>query len=142
MSLLYFIVIGLIAGWLAAKLIRGGGFGLIGNMVVGMIGAVIGGSLMSMAGVNAGSGLFASIGGATILSPRMPDGTHLRLDMHFPHVGLFSACCKGDSLDLLRPPRLQHPHGRKRHSIMGIMPVPGKQRRRKKRPAGSSPASR
>ncbi len=66
MSLLYFIVIGLIAGWLAAKLIRGGGFGLIGNMVVGMIGAVIGGSLMSMAGVNAGSGLFASIGVATI----------------------------------------------------------------------------
>ncbi len=66
MSLLYFIVIGLIAGWLAAKLIRGGGFGLIGNMVVGMIGAVIGGSLMSMAGVSAGSGLFASIGVATI----------------------------------------------------------------------------
>ena len=65
MSLLYFIVIGLIAGWLAAKLIRGGGFGLIGNMVVGMIGAVIGGSLMSMAGVSAGSGLFASIGVAT-----------------------------------------------------------------------------
>ncbi len=66
MSLLYFIVIGLIAGWLAAKLIRGGGFGLIGNMVVGMIGAVIGGSLMNMAGVSAGSGLFASIGVATI----------------------------------------------------------------------------
>ncbi|MDP1540116.1 MAG: GlsB/YeaQ/YmgE family stress response membrane protein [Moraxellaceae bacterium] len=66
MSLLYFIVIGLIAGWLAAKLIRGGGFGLVGNMVVGMIGAVIGGSLMGMAGVNAGSGLFASIGVATI----------------------------------------------------------------------------
>lgn len=66
MSLIYFIVIGLIAGWLAAKLIRGGGFGLIGNMVVGMIGAVIGGSLMNMAGVSAGSGLFASIGVATI----------------------------------------------------------------------------
>ena len=66
MSLLYFIVIGLIAGWLAAKLIRGGGFGLIGNMVVGMIGAGIGGSLMSMAGVSAGSGLFASLGVATI----------------------------------------------------------------------------
>lgn len=66
MSLFYFIVIGLIAGWLAAKLIRGGGFGLLGNMVVGMIGAVIGGSLMSMAGVSAGSGLFASIGVATI----------------------------------------------------------------------------
>ncbi|MDZ4297238.1 MAG: GlsB/YeaQ/YmgE family stress response membrane protein [Moraxellaceae bacterium] len=66
MSLLYFIVIGLIAGWLAAKLIRGGGFGLLGNMVIGMIGAVIGGSLMNMAGVSAGSGLFASIGVATI----------------------------------------------------------------------------
>ncbi len=66
MSLLYFIVIGLIAGWLAAKLIRGGGFGLLGNMVIGMIGAVIGGSLMNVAGVSAGSGLFASIGVATI----------------------------------------------------------------------------
>ncbi|MBL8541654.1 MAG: GlsB/YeaQ/YmgE family stress response membrane protein, partial [Betaproteobacteria bacterium] len=36
------IVIGLLAGWLGGKIMRGGGFGLIGNLIVGVIGAVIG----------------------------------------------------------------------------------------------------
>ena len=39
-GLLIFLVIGLIAGWLAGQIMRGGGFGLIGDIVVGVIGAV------------------------------------------------------------------------------------------------------
>ena len=40
-------IVGAIAGWLAGNLIRGGGFGLLGNIVVGIIGAVIGGMISS-----------------------------------------------------------------------------------------------
>ncbi|HKJ52726.1 MAG TPA: GlsB/YeaQ/YmgE family stress response membrane protein, partial [Gammaproteobacteria bacterium] len=42
-GLLIFLVIGAVAGWLAGLIMKGGGFGLLGNMVVGIIGAVIGG---------------------------------------------------------------------------------------------------
>jgi uncharacterized membrane protein YeaQ/YmgE (transglycosylase-associated protein family) len=44
-GLLVFLVVGLVAGWLAGKLVRGGGFGLIGDLIVGVIGAFIGGWL-------------------------------------------------------------------------------------------------
>ena len=44
-SLVVFLVIGLIAGWLAGQIIKGGGFGVIGDIVVGVIGAFIGGWL-------------------------------------------------------------------------------------------------
>jgi uncharacterized membrane protein YeaQ/YmgE (transglycosylase-associated protein family) len=41
-SLIVFLLVGLVAGWLAGKLVRGGGFGLIGDIIVGVIGAFIG----------------------------------------------------------------------------------------------------
>jgi uncharacterized membrane protein YeaQ/YmgE (transglycosylase-associated protein family) len=44
-SLVVFLVIGLIAGWLAGQIMKGGGFGVIGDIVVGVIGAFIGGWL-------------------------------------------------------------------------------------------------
>ena len=44
-SLLVFLAIGAIAGWLAGLLMRGGGYGLIGNIVIGVLGAFIGGML-------------------------------------------------------------------------------------------------
>jgi uncharacterized membrane protein YeaQ/YmgE (transglycosylase-associated protein family) len=44
-GLLVTLLIGLIAGWLAGKIMRGGGFGIIGDLIVGVIGAVIGGWL-------------------------------------------------------------------------------------------------
>ena len=44
-GLIIFLIIGAVAGWLAGTLMKGGGFGLIGNVVVGVIGAVIGGFL-------------------------------------------------------------------------------------------------
>ncbi len=44
-NLIVFLVIGLIAGWLAGQIMKGGGFGIIGDLIVGVIGAVIGGWL-------------------------------------------------------------------------------------------------
>jgi uncharacterized membrane protein YeaQ/YmgE (transglycosylase-associated protein family) len=64
-ALLIFIVIGAVAGWLAGVLVKGGGFGLIGNILVGIIGAIIGGYLFAFAGVDLG-GLIGSIVTATV----------------------------------------------------------------------------
>jgi uncharacterized membrane protein YeaQ/YmgE (transglycosylase-associated protein family) len=47
MSWLWFIVIGIAAGWLAGQIVRGGGFGLIMDLVVGVVGALIGGWILS-----------------------------------------------------------------------------------------------
>jgi len=66
MNLILFLIIGAIAGWIAGKLLRGGGFGLIGNLVVGIVGAVIGGHLFSYLGVSAGDGLIGSLVTAVI----------------------------------------------------------------------------
>ncbi|MDP3273210.1 MAG: GlsB/YeaQ/YmgE family stress response membrane protein [Polynucleobacter sp.] len=66
MSLLAFLLVGIVAGWLAGKLVSGGGFGLIGDLVVGVIGAFIGGFLFNSFGVSSGGGLLGSIVVATI----------------------------------------------------------------------------
>lgn len=66
MNLLWFLVVGLVAGWLAGVLVKGGGFGAIGDIVVGVIGAVVGGWLFSALGASAGGGLLGSIIVATI----------------------------------------------------------------------------
>jgi uncharacterized membrane protein YeaQ/YmgE (transglycosylase-associated protein family) len=44
-SLIVFLIVGLIAGWLAGQIMKGGGFGIIGDIIVGVIGAFIGGWL-------------------------------------------------------------------------------------------------
>jgi uncharacterized membrane protein YeaQ/YmgE (transglycosylase-associated protein family) len=64
-GLIAFLIIGAIAGWLAGILMKGGGFGLWGNMVVGVIGAFIGGWVFSLLGISAG-GMVGSIVTATI----------------------------------------------------------------------------
>ena len=60
-GLIWFLLIGLIAGWLAGKVIRGGGFGVIGDIVVGIIGALIGGWLFGKLGISVGGGLLGAI---------------------------------------------------------------------------------
>jgi uncharacterized membrane protein YeaQ/YmgE (transglycosylase-associated protein family) len=55
------LVIGAIAGWLASQLIRGGGYGLIGDIVVGVIGAVIAGYLLPLVGIHLGAGFVRSV---------------------------------------------------------------------------------
>ena len=60
-GLIWFLLIGLIAGWLAGKVMRGGGFGIVGDMVVGIIGALLGGWLFGKLGISAGGGLLGAI---------------------------------------------------------------------------------
>ena len=64
-SLVAWIIIGLIAGWLGGKLMRGGGFGLLGNLVVGVLGAFVGGWVFGLLGLSAG-GWIGSIVMATV----------------------------------------------------------------------------
>ena len=66
MEFVTFILIGLVAGWLAGQLVKGGGFGAIGDIVVGVVGALLGGVLFRSLGVSGGGGLLGSIIVATI----------------------------------------------------------------------------
>ncbi len=66
MDFLWFILIGLAAGWLAGQLMKGGGFGVLGDIVVGVIGALLGGFLFRTFGVTAGGGLLGSLIVATV----------------------------------------------------------------------------
>jgi len=64
-GLLGWIVIGLIAGWLSGKVTRGGGFGLLANVFLGLVGAVIGGWIFSRLGI-ATYGFVGSLAAATV----------------------------------------------------------------------------
>jgi uncharacterized membrane protein YeaQ/YmgE (transglycosylase-associated protein family) len=61
MEFVWFIIVGLIAGWLAGVIMKGGGFGVIGDIIVGIVGALLGGWLFSTMGVSAGGGLLGAI---------------------------------------------------------------------------------
>jgi uncharacterized membrane protein YeaQ/YmgE (transglycosylase-associated protein family) len=65
-SLIVIIVVGIIAGWLAGQIVRGGGFGLIGDLVVGIVGAFIGDWLLPRLNIHLGVGTVALIINATI----------------------------------------------------------------------------
>jgi uncharacterized membrane protein YeaQ/YmgE (transglycosylase-associated protein family) len=65
MHFLWFLLIGLAAGWLAGQVMKGGGFGPVGDLVVGVIGALLGGHLFGLFGITAG-GLLGSLITATV----------------------------------------------------------------------------
>ena len=65
MHLLWFLLIGIAAGWLAGQLMRGGGYGLIGDLVIGVIGSFLGGWVLGALGIFT-SGLIGSLITATI----------------------------------------------------------------------------
>jgi uncharacterized membrane protein YeaQ/YmgE (transglycosylase-associated protein family) len=65
-SLLVIIVVGVIAGWLAGQIVRGGGFGLIGDLIVGVIGAFIGDWLLPRLNIHLGAGTVSLVVNATI----------------------------------------------------------------------------
>jgi uncharacterized membrane protein YeaQ/YmgE (transglycosylase-associated protein family) len=75
MGILSWIVVGLIAGWLASMVMRGGGYGLIGDIIVGIVGAVIGGFLAAtflnmpgaVNGINVSSILVAFVGAVILV---------------------------------------------------------------------------
>lgn len=60
-GLLIFLLVGAAAGWIAGNLMRGGGFGLVGNIVVGIVGAFLGSWLLGLLKVSIGSGLINSL---------------------------------------------------------------------------------
>ena len=60
-GLLYWIVVGLIAGWLAGVVMKGGGYGIVVDIVLGILGAIVGGWIFSALGIGAGSGLIGGI---------------------------------------------------------------------------------
>ncbi len=66
MNFLWFLIIGVVAGWLAGVLVKGGGFGLIGDLIVGVLGAMIGGYLFGGLAGSAGGGVLGSILVATL----------------------------------------------------------------------------
>ena len=65
MNIIWFIIIGICAGWLAGQFIKGGSFGLLGNLIVGVIGAVVGGLLFGLVGLEA-TGLLGELIVATV----------------------------------------------------------------------------
>jgi uncharacterized membrane protein YeaQ/YmgE (transglycosylase-associated protein family) len=65
-SLLVWLLIGAVAGWLAGTIVKGSGFGLVGNIIVGIIGSFIGGWLFDYFAIATGGGIFGAIIGATV----------------------------------------------------------------------------
>lgn len=65
MEFAWFILIGITAGWLAGQIMKGGGFGVLGDLIVGVIGALLGGFLFGLLGITAG-GRFGSLITATV----------------------------------------------------------------------------
>ena len=71
MDIVIFLLIGATAGWIAGRIMEGGGFGLLGNMIVGVIGSVLGKYLAGLVGIGLEGGIFTSlltaVAGAVIL---------------------------------------------------------------------------
>lgn len=61
MGIVYWIVVGLVAGWLAGQVMKGGGYGVLADIILGLLGGVIGGWLFGQLGVGAGGGVIGSI---------------------------------------------------------------------------------
>jgi uncharacterized membrane protein YeaQ/YmgE (transglycosylase-associated protein family) len=71
LDLVWFLIVGAVAGWLAGQLTKGRGFGLAGNLAVGIIGAVVGGVIFRLIGLSAygtcGSLIMATLGALVLL---------------------------------------------------------------------------
>ena len=65
-SLIVIVVVGIVAGWLAGNIVRGGGYGLVGDLIIGVIGAFIGDWLLPQLGVHLGTGTLALVANATL----------------------------------------------------------------------------
>jgi uncharacterized membrane protein YeaQ/YmgE (transglycosylase-associated protein family) len=61
MGLLAWIIVGLIAGWLAGLVMKGGGYGAVADIILGMLGGIVGGWCFGMLGIWPGGGLIGSI---------------------------------------------------------------------------------
>ncbi|HZS97526.1 MAG TPA: GlsB/YeaQ/YmgE family stress response membrane protein [Terriglobales bacterium] len=61
MGFLAWIVVGLIAGWLAGQVMKGGGYGVAVDIILGLVGGVLGGWIFERLGISAGGGMIGSI---------------------------------------------------------------------------------
>ncbi len=61
MGFLAWIVVGLIAGWLAGQVMKGGGYGTVADIVLGLVGGLLGGWIFGKLGISAGSSMIGSI---------------------------------------------------------------------------------
>jgi len=60
-SIIVWLIVGAIAGWLAGLIVKGGGFGLLGNIVIGIVGAVVAGWLLPQLGIRLGTCIVSAI---------------------------------------------------------------------------------
>jgi uncharacterized membrane protein YeaQ/YmgE (transglycosylase-associated protein family) len=65
-AIIVWLIVGGIAGWLAGIVMKGGGFGIVGNIIVGILGAVVAGFLFPALGISLGGGIIGSIIAAAI----------------------------------------------------------------------------
>ena len=65
-GILVILLVGLIAGWLAGKVVRGTGYGVVADICIGIVGALIGSWLLQKLGIHIGTGVIAAIISATI----------------------------------------------------------------------------
>ncbi|HEY2391999.1 MAG TPA: GlsB/YeaQ/YmgE family stress response membrane protein [Candidatus Angelobacter sp.] len=65
-ALIWWIIVGLIAGWLAGKIMKGSGYGTLGDILLGMVGAIVGGWILRLLGFYSSGGLISSILVATL----------------------------------------------------------------------------
>ncbi len=61
MELVYFLLIGAAAGWLAGQFMKGKGFGVLGNIVVGILGGILGGFLFGLLGIGTEGGIVGAL---------------------------------------------------------------------------------
>ena len=61
MGFLAWIIVGLIAGWLAGQFMKGGGYGVVVDIILGLLGGVLGGWIFEKLGVSTGGGMIGSI---------------------------------------------------------------------------------
>jgi len=66
MTLLYVLIVGAVAGWLAGQIMKGSGFGIIVNIILGIVGAFLGDWLFGVLDISAGAGLVGSLITATV----------------------------------------------------------------------------
>jgi uncharacterized membrane protein YeaQ/YmgE (transglycosylase-associated protein family) len=61
MGFVAWIIVGLVAGWLAGQVMKGGGYGTVVDIILGILGGILGGWIFGMLGISAGGGMVGSI---------------------------------------------------------------------------------
>jgi uncharacterized membrane protein YeaQ/YmgE (transglycosylase-associated protein family) len=104
MGLVYWIIVGLIAGWLAGQVMKGGGYGVLVDIILGILGGIVGGWVFGMLGIWPGGGMVGSI---IVAAPQRVGREH-RVRQPVPAA---PACRAANRPRLPRPARLVQVRG-------------------------------